>query len=112
MAQNTRPPRRTLNLPRVHSASGIRYALGDVVFWSKGDEAVLALGDRHHRDCRNDRSAPTHTCGTRREGSWRARSSRSLTMSVLWHWLQLSYSTNPAQIWLASIHVLILTGQP
>ena len=50
-------PRRTLNLPRVHSASGTRYALGDVIFWSKGDEAVLALGDRHYRDCRNDRSA-------------------------------------------------------
>lgn len=50
-------PQNTINLPRVLSASGIRYARGDSVFWSKGDEAMLDIGNRHYRDCRNDRRA-------------------------------------------------------
>jgi putative lipoprotein len=43
---------RYLILSRVRSASGVKYQEGDVVFWMKGEEAILNLGDEHHVDCR------------------------------------------------------------
>jgi membrane-bound inhibitor of C-type lysozyme len=39
-------------LSRVPSASGAKYQEGDLVFWSKGDEAMLTVGGDHHRNCR------------------------------------------------------------
>jgi membrane-bound inhibitor of C-type lysozyme/uncharacterized membrane protein len=45
-------PDRTVALPRVEAASGARYAQGDVVFWSKGDEATLEIGERRYGPCR------------------------------------------------------------
>jgi putative lipoprotein len=50
-------PDRTIDLPRAPAASGARYADAETVFWEKGGEAMLELGDRRHRDCRNDRRA-------------------------------------------------------
>jgi putative lipoprotein len=50
-------PNQTIDLPHVPAASGARYADADTVFWEKGGEAMLDLGDRHYRDCRNDRRA-------------------------------------------------------
>ena len=50
---------RYLILSRVRSASGSRYQEGDVVFWQKGEEALLELGSRRYRDCRlNHARAP------------------------------------------------------
>jgi putative lipoprotein len=44
-------PDRTVALPRVAAASGAKYAQGDVVFWSKGDEATLEIGERRYGPC-------------------------------------------------------------
>jgi membrane-bound inhibitor of C-type lysozyme len=38
-------------LARVQSASGGRYAVDDVEFWEKGDEAMLTIGEAHY-ECR------------------------------------------------------------
>ena len=35
-------------LPRERSASGAKYVKDDVVFWNKGDEALLSLGKSRH----------------------------------------------------------------
>lgn len=46
-------------LSQVRSASGTRYAEGDIVFWSKGDEAMLDVGDARYRNCSpNPRRVP------------------------------------------------------
>ena len=37
---------RNLVMPQVISGSGIRYQLGDITFWSKGDNAFLTEGDK------------------------------------------------------------------
>jgi membrane-bound inhibitor of C-type lysozyme/uncharacterized membrane protein len=50
-------PDRTIDLPRVPAASGARYADAETVFWEKGGEAMLELGDRRYRNCRNDHRA-------------------------------------------------------
>ena len=42
---------RYLVLSRVRSASGAKYQEGDVVFWLKGDEALLSDGEQQHRNC-------------------------------------------------------------
>lgn len=39
-------------LSRVPSASGAKYQEGELLFWSKGDEAVLTVGSEHHTSCR------------------------------------------------------------
>lgn len=39
-------------LPRAPSASGARYAAGDLVFWSHGSEARLEVGSDVYRGCR------------------------------------------------------------
>jgi membrane-bound inhibitor of C-type lysozyme/uncharacterized membrane protein len=44
-------PDRTVALPRVEAASGAKYAQGEVVFWSRGDEATLEIGDRRYGPC-------------------------------------------------------------
>ncbi len=38
------------------AASGARYALGDTVFWSKGDVATFQIGGRTFIDCMSPRS--------------------------------------------------------
>lgn len=43
---------RYLVLSRVRSASGIKYLEGDVLFWLKGEEALLNIGSRHYAGCR------------------------------------------------------------
>ena len=37
---------RTWTLPRVHSGSGVKYTDRELLFWEKGDEAILATGHR------------------------------------------------------------------
>lgn len=43
---------RYLVLSQVRSASGSKYQEGDVLFWSKGDEAMLQVGDVEYLGCR------------------------------------------------------------
>ena len=38
-------------LPQTEAASGARYAIGDTVFWSKGDVATFQIGGRTFPDC-------------------------------------------------------------
>ena len=45
-------PERYLVLSQVRSASGSKYQEGDIVFWSKGDEAMLQLDDVEYPQCR------------------------------------------------------------
>jgi putative lipoprotein len=45
-------PERTVVAPQVQAASGAKYAGGDVVFWSTGDEATLDVGGRSVGPCR------------------------------------------------------------
>ncbi len=48
-------PGKTVSLPQVSAGSGAKYSDGDMVFWSKGDEALLeAAGDIRH-NCKNNR---------------------------------------------------------
>ncbi len=50
---------RYLVLSQVRSGSGSKFQEGDVVFWSKGEEAMLDMGDVRYRDCRpNPRRVP------------------------------------------------------
>lgn len=49
-------PGKTVRVPQVPSASGARYSDGRVVFWSKGEQALLEVGEVSHRGCRNDRA--------------------------------------------------------
>jgi acid phosphatase (class A) len=49
-------PDKTMSLPRVPSASGTKYREGQITFWSKGDEAMLKLGEERHADCVNNRA--------------------------------------------------------
>lgn len=45
-------PDRRLVAPQVEAASGAKYREGEVTFWSKGDEASLAIGARTWSGCR------------------------------------------------------------
>lgn len=49
-------PGETVDLPRVRSASGVKYAAGDITFWSKGDDALVETADSRHTGCRNNRA--------------------------------------------------------
>lgn len=40
-----------LILSQVRSASGVKYQEGEVIFWTKGDEATLFLNGQQHPDC-------------------------------------------------------------
>ncbi len=44
----------TDRLDAIRAASGAKYASGALVFWTKGDEALLGSGDELHHECRND----------------------------------------------------------
>jgi putative lipoprotein len=45
-------PGRSVVLPHVAAASGAKYSDGRTTFWSKGDEASLALDGAEHAGCR------------------------------------------------------------
>mgnify|MGYP001819895105 FL=1 len=46
-------------LSQVRSASGTKYQEGDLIFWSKGDSAMLEVGGVRYEDCRlNPARAP------------------------------------------------------
>jgi putative lipoprotein len=45
-------PERTADLQLVRAASGARYEGGGVLYWSKGDQALLEAGGETHRGCR------------------------------------------------------------
>jgi putative lipoprotein len=47
-------PGKTIDLPRVTAASGVKYADDDNIFWSKGNEAMLEAGNSRHTGCRNN----------------------------------------------------------
>jgi uncharacterized membrane protein/membrane-bound inhibitor of C-type lysozyme len=44
-------PDRYVILSQVRSASGTKYVEGDIEFWSKGDEAMVTVGDQQHFNC-------------------------------------------------------------
>lgn len=44
-------PDRYVILSQVRSASGTKYVEGDIEFWSKGDDAILNVGDQQHLNC-------------------------------------------------------------
>jgi putative lipoprotein len=44
-------PDRYVILSQVRSASGTKYTEGDIEFWSKGDEAMLGIGNEQHFNC-------------------------------------------------------------
>lgn len=47
-------PGKTVDLPRITAASGIKYSDGKIIFWSKGSEALLETGDSRHTGCNNN----------------------------------------------------------
>jgi membrane-bound inhibitor of C-type lysozyme len=49
-------PGETVDLPRVTSASGVKYAAGNITFWSKGDDALVETADTSHTGCKNNRA--------------------------------------------------------
>jgi membrane-bound inhibitor of C-type lysozyme len=49
-------PGNTVSLPRVPSGSGEKYSDGEIVFWSKGQEAMLDSTETSYRQCRNNRA--------------------------------------------------------
>ena len=49
-------PNQTVSLPLVPSGSGAKYSDGLIMFWSKGDDAVLEIGDERHSTCNNNRA--------------------------------------------------------
>ena len=48
-------PRRTVELPRVVSGSGVKYTDGDTTFWNKGEHAWFAGNEGEYKECRNNR---------------------------------------------------------
>ncbi len=59
-------------LGQVRAASGARYEDGDVVFWSKGNEASLDVGSRRYRGCQLNRARGPWEDARRRGVSFRA----------------------------------------
>jgi putative lipoprotein len=47
-------PGKTIALSQVPSASGAKYAGDNVIFWSKGNEAMLETGASKHTGCQNN----------------------------------------------------------
>jgi membrane-bound inhibitor of C-type lysozyme/uncharacterized membrane protein len=45
-------PGETVFLPRVESASGVKFSDGQTVFWSKGEEALLEWNGKLYSECR------------------------------------------------------------
>lgn len=51
-------PAKTVEAKREESASGLKYRVDDIVYWSKGAEAALEIGKKKYR-CKNDGIAAT-----------------------------------------------------
>lgn len=49
-------PEKTIQLPRVPSASGEKYSDKQTIFWSKGSESRLELRAQNHIACKNNRA--------------------------------------------------------
>lgn len=64
--------RRTVVLGRVRAASGARYEGRGVVFWNRGDEALLGAGGREFRGCTMDRGGWVWAAARRRGVDFRA----------------------------------------
>lgn len=50
-------PSGTVQLPQVPAASGTKYSNGEVMLWSRGDEAMLDAAGSRRAGCMNDRRA-------------------------------------------------------
>lgn len=48
-------PTGTISLPHIPSGSGTKYTDGKTTFWSKGEEAMLEVGEGIRQNCRNNR---------------------------------------------------------
>jgi putative lipoprotein len=48
-------PEKTITLPYVFSASGAKYEKDKVVFWIKGEEAMLEINEQIYKNCINNR---------------------------------------------------------
>lgn len=59
-------------LGQVRTASGTRYEDGDVMFWSKGNQAMLDVGSRRYRGCQLNPSRGPWEDARRRGVSFRA----------------------------------------
>jgi putative lipoprotein len=49
-------PEQTISLTHVPSGSGAKYSEDQITYWSKGDEALLEIGDEKHANCKNNRA--------------------------------------------------------
>ena len=49
-------PGQTIKLPQTSSGSGAKYSVGETLFWSKGDEALLEIADEKYQGCINNRA--------------------------------------------------------
>jgi membrane-bound inhibitor of C-type lysozyme len=49
-------PEKTISLTHVLSGSGAKYSKDQITYWSKGNEAVLEIGDETHTICKNNRA--------------------------------------------------------
>ena len=48
-------PDRTITLPHIPSGSGAKYEKDKVIFWSKGEEALLEINNKIYKNCINNR---------------------------------------------------------
>jgi putative lipoprotein len=65
-------PDRYRVLSQVRSASGVKYQEGEVVFWTRGDQATLWLSEEHRYTCRYDPARAPWADARRRGASFRA----------------------------------------
>ena len=63
---------RTVGLDRVRAASGARYEGNDVLYWNRGDEALLRVGEEEFRGCTMDRGGWVWAAARRRGVDFRA----------------------------------------
>jgi uncharacterized membrane protein len=50
-------PGKTISAPLTPSASGVKYQTSEVVYWNKGQEALISFDTRDHKNCKNDAKA-------------------------------------------------------
>jgi membrane-bound inhibitor of C-type lysozyme len=48
-------PGRTVPLPQVPSGAGSKFSNGQITFWSRGEEALVFIGEQEQYSCRNNR---------------------------------------------------------
>jgi len=48
-------PDRTVPLPQIPSGSGAKFSDGQITFWSRGEDALVILGEQEQYSCRNNR---------------------------------------------------------